>query len=48
MPARILPNLPEKTPKKLPPKKKSSTYDFGRHFFQIKAGWAPLLLICSV
>jgi len=44
--ARILPNLPEKTPKKWPPTK-SSSFDFGRHLFQIKACWVPFLLIFS-
>ena len=36
----------KKTPKKWPPKKSSSCH-FGRHFFQIKACWAPFLLIFS-
>ena len=36
--ARILPNLPAKTPEKVTSKKLCS---FGRHIFHIKASWAP-------
>ena len=39
------PKLARKPTKKWPPN--NSACDFGRHFFQIKAGWAPLLLIYS-
>jgi len=35
--ARILPNLPKRSPKKVT-SKQSLACDFGRHFFQIKAG----------